>query len=442
MEPFDYNPILEFVDYPVTLEDKIRESGFSLSSYLEYNEKKKEFIRHVYASRNIKKGFECMEVFREYESGKKIGKNFYHCSYGGGAGLHIVWRNTRSSYYGDHERTNQFEECDDSINISMFHSVQMTTFEDIVIHDLSLRYCKWNSSVDALNYIKQYKKYPIIEMLMKLELYHLVFNEKCILFMMSNKSFCKWLFKNREGIERDRISFPSLKAAFGSGKDVVKYNDDIIRKRLEARKLSDNLGKDLYGLVKNVCKDFDKLSKYANRVGLQNYRDYLEACKYLKLNLADSKVLYPNKFRYWHDFYTKQMTAAKDKKIDQGILKQASRYSYILLDLKTLVLKFPTKTQDFIDEGESLHHCVGRMKYNEKMAKGDSLIVFVREKSKPNKPYVTMEFDPKKNRIMQIYGDHDKTPTDEVKNEIYNNWLPMVEQIRSKKFKENKYERN
>lgn len=433
MEPLDYNPTLEFVDYPVTLEDKIRKSGFYLSSYLEYDERKKEFVRHVYASRyTVKNGFECMEVFREYESGLKIGKNFYHCSYGGGAGLHIVWRNTNSYYYGKHERTNEFEECNEHINVGMFHPIQITTFEDIVVHDLNLRYCKWNKNVDALNYIKQYKKYPIVEMLMSLELYHLVFNEKCILFMMSNKSFCRWLFKNKDGIKTNQISFPTLKTAFKNGKDVVQYNSDIIQKRVAAKRISDNLGKDLYRIVKNVCRDFEKLEKYASKVGKENYRDYLEACEYLKLNLADTKVLYPKKFKYWHDFYINQMNANKNNRIDRKISKQAQRYKYILLDLEELILMFPTKTQDFIDEGKSLHHCVGRMSYNEKMANGESLIIFIRKKVEPSKPYVTMEFDPKKNYIKQIYGDHDKPPSTEVKNEIYNNWLPMVKQLKNK----------
>lgn len=430
MDSVDYNPTIEFVDYPVTLEDKIRENGYCLSSYLEYDEKKKEFVRHVYASRNtVKNGFECMEVFREYESGLKIGKNFYYCSYGGGAGLHVVWKKTNSYYYGNYERTKEFEECDDYINIGMFHPVQMTILEDIVVHDLSLKYCKWNNNVDALSYIKQYRKYPIVEMLMKLELYHLVFNEKCILLMNSNKSFCKWLFKNKDGIKDNKISFASLRVAFKRGKDVVEYNSDVIDKRKVAREISDSLGKELYQLVKEKCKDFDRLIKYVNRVGKSNYRDYIEACKFLKLNLSDTKVLYPTKFKYWHDFYVKQMNAAKNKKIDQAILKQSRCFSHLLLNLKELILKFPTKTQDFIDEGEALHHCVGRMNYNERMAKGESLIVFIRKKEKPNKPYVTMEFDPKKKTIKQIYGDHDKVPTSEVRNEIYNVWLPMAKQL-------------
>lgn len=59
MDLVDYNPILEFIDYEVTLEDKIRDSGTHLSSYLEYDERNKEFIRHVYASRTtVKNGFE------------------------------------------------------------------------------------------------------------------------------------------------------------------------------------------------------------------------------------------------------------------------------------------------------------------------------------------------------------------------------------------------
>ncbi len=439
MEPFDYNPILELVDYPITLEDKIKELGYYFSSYLEYDAKKKEFIRHVYASRTTKKnGFECMEIFREYESGLKIGKNFYYCSYGNAAGMHVVWKNTNSFYYGNKERIKKFVECDDFINIGMFRSFQMTTLEEIVSNDLNLRFCRWNNHVDALNYIKIYKRYPIVEMLMKLELYHLVFNEKCLLLMIESKQFCRWLFKNRDAIKKDQISFPALKSAFKNGQDVAKYNEKIIKKRLDAKRISDELGTQLYHLIKDVCKDFNKAQKYAQMVGKENYRDYLEACKFLKLDLSDTKVLYPKNFKYWHDFYVNQMTSAKNTIIDQNILKQAKRYKYLLLDLEKLVLIFPSKTQDFIDEGNALHHCVGRMNYNEKMAKGESLIIFIRKKTAPNNPFVTMEYNPKKKNIQQIYGNHDEPPTAEVKNEIYNFWLPMVQQIKNKKLKEKK----
>ena len=38
---------------------------------------------------------------------------------------------------------------------------------------------------------------------------------------------------------------------------------------------------------------------------------------------------------------------------------------------------FPKCTLDFINEGEALNHCVGRMGYNKKMANGESLIIFI-----------------------------------------------------------------
>lgn len=428
MDSVDYNPVVEMIDFPITLEDKIKESGNHLISYLEY--KNKEFIRHIYACRTTKKkGFECMEIFREYESGEQYGKNFYYISYGVGAGLHIIWKKTQSFVYGNYERIEKFQEYNDNHwNIGMFNVHQLTTFEDIVVHDLSLRYCKWNKNVDALNYIKQYKKHPIVEMLMKLELYHLVFNEKCILFMEDNKSFCKWLYKNKDSIKNDKIAFQSLKVAFSKGYDVSAYNSKIIDKRTKGRECSNLIGKKLYKIFKG-SKYIDKALKYIPKVGQYNYQDYLEACKYFKLDLNDTKVLFPNDFMHWHDYYINQMKISINKEIDKSILKQTKKYKFLLIDLEKLTLMFPTSTQDFIDEGEALHHCVGRMGYNKKMANGESLIIFVRKKEKPNIPFITMEYDQKLKEIKQLYTDHDNTPEEEYKNIMYNQWLPMVRKL-------------
>lgn len=431
MDLVDYNPILEFIDYEVTLEDKIRDSGTHLSSYLEYDERKKEFIKHIYASRTtVKNGFECMEIFREYESGKKLGKNFYYNSFGMGAGIHIIWKKTTTSWYETFEKESDFKVCNENINSEMFHPIQLTTFEDIVVHDLSLRYCKWNKNVDALNYIKQYKKHPIVEMLMKLELYHLVFNEKCISLMEENKSFCKWIFKNKEYIKNEKISFQSLKIAFNKGYDVSTYNAKVIDKRNKGRELSIILGKDLYKFFKGT-PFIDKAVKYVKRVGQHNYRDYLEACKYFKLDFNDTKVLFPNNFKHWHDYYINQMETDKSKDIDCKILKQTKKYKFLLLNLEYLTFVFPTKTQDFIDEGEALHHCVGRMGYNKKMANGESLIIFIRKKEAPDTPFITMEYNPKSKKINQLYGDHDKQPDKEIQKIIYNQWLPTIKTIKS-----------
>lgn len=430
MDAVDYNPLIEFVDRPIYLEDKIKESGYPITSYLEYDTKRREYIRHIYAQRHTKtKGYECMEIFREYESGKKLGKNFYYNSYGNGAGFHVIWQNKYSScYYGLLEKENKFKGFDWA-DIKIFNAHQLTSFEDIVKWDLSLKYCKWNENVDALNYIQIYKKYPIVEMLMKLELYHLVFNEKCILYMMENKSFCKWLYKNRDRIKNNRIAFPNLKTSYKKGYDVTTYNNQIINKRIEAKRLSDAIGRDNYRILKGFHIDYEKLIKYIHNVGENNYKDYLESCIYFKLDLSDTKVLLPKDFRYWHDFYTQQMTADKNKEIDVKIKEQSTKYKNLIKPFDDdIKMSFPNCTQDFINEGEALHHCVGRMGYNKKMANGESLIIFVRKEE--DKPLYTMEYDPKGKKIKQLYGDHDTQPEESIKDIIYNKWLPKVKRMR------------
>ena len=435
MQEVDYNPIVEYVDYLVTLEDIIKENRYQRVSYLEYDEKRKEFVRHVYVSRiTKKKGFECMEVFREYENGEKLTKNFDYIIGSAYSGARFIWNDKIRMGYYCRDREEEFD-SGEWANIKMLpYTKQLTTIESIVSHDLSLRYCRWNENVDALDYIRMYKKFPIIEMLMKLELYHLVFNEKCAKLMTENKTFCKWLYNNRKDIKNNLISFQSIKQAFKKGYDVATYNEDIIKKRNDARLLSDILGKDLYKLVKDI-KDKDRIVTYAQKVGRHNYQDYLEACLYFKLDIHDTKVLFPNDFKYWHDYYINQMETSKNEEIDKNILNQATQYKFLLLDLETLDLMFPTKTQDFIDEGEALHHCVGRMSYNKKMANGETLIIFVRRKEELNKPYVTMEYDPTTKKIRQLYADHDHEPSEEVKNAIYNEWLPMVQKIKKGKEK-------
>ena len=55
------------------------------------------------------------------------------------------------------------------------------------------------------------------------------------------------------------------------------------------------------------------------------------------------------------------------------------------------------------------------MGYDKKVVDGKSIIAFVRIVDKQDKPYVTVEYDIKKRRIVQCYGDHDSNPGEEVK---------------------------
>ena len=78
--------------------------------------------------------------------------------------------------------------------------------------------------------------------------------------------------------------------------------------------------------------------------------------------------------------------------------------------------------KDKSHEGEMLHHCVGRMNYDQKFAKEQSLIFFLRDKSAPETPLVTMEYSPSQKRLLQCYGDHD---ADVTRNNLFSKFLSL-----------------
>ena len=69
------------------------------------------------------------------------------------------------------------------------------------------------------------------------------------------------------------------------------------------------------------------------------------------------------------------------------------------------IVVLPKNTQDLVTEGNNMHHCVGS--YVDKVADGETLIVFVRHKDTPNKCYITAEISPLSGKIGQYYLAYD-----------------------------------
>ena len=81
---------------------------------------------------------------------------------------------------------------------------------------------------------------------------------------------------------------------------------------------------------------------------------------------------------------------------------------------------------DLVKEGEILHHCVGRMGYDQKFARGESLIFFVRHKNDLETPFVTLEYSPTQHKVLQCYADNDTKPDDNVLDFVNKIWLPYA----------------
>ena len=70
----------------------------------------------------------------------------------------------------------------------------------------------------------------------------------------------------------------------------------------------------------------------------------------------------------------------------------------------------PESSGDLEAEGKALSHCVRT--YAERMAKGETTIVFVRKAEDPGTPFYTMEI--KDGQVVQLRGKHNCAPTPDV----------------------------
>lgn len=92
--------------------------------------------------------------------------------------------------------------------------------------------------------------------------------------------------------------------------------------------------------------------------------------------------------------------------------------------------------REIIEEGQFLHHCVGRGDYYiSKHNGGTSYILFVRFSSNPNEPYITLEVDGETDKIIQWYGRNDSKPEKETMDSWLEEWKKEVAE-RKEKLKE------
>lgn len=346
--------------------------------------------------------------------------NYYCCARdlycGSICGNRVVWEWTRPSYYYWNWR--DFGVWFVSRRFTIYGNRRYNV-EDIAKIDNSLKYCgfrveeywgryTYNYLTD---YITIYRKYPILEMLGKLKMETYTHNVRFLETLSSDKGFRKYLYNQKEIL--NKATTTEILSAYKRNISVFNYQK---QKTIESfgKQLKENIDLDL-----DINKTYDYLHK--NAISMSLYKDHINALKYLHLDLTDTKNIYPNNFMYWHDYYTSQVNTIKNQKIDTDILANVDKIkTYFGKKSKDYTFIFAKNSQELINEGEILHHCVGRMGYNQKIANGKVFIVFVREEK--DKPLYTMEISSKFDKILQFYGDHDSVVDNSIW-EIAKKWL-------------------
>lgn len=132
--------------------------------------------------------------------------------------------------------------------------------------------------------------------------------------------------------------------------------------------------------------------------------DYIDAAKKLGYDLARRDVAFPKNLQGAHDSAIAAIryeeNEAARKAYEKRYEKLVKKYSFSALGLCIVV---PEDDRQIINEGKTLHHCVGG--YAERHMKGATTILFLRKEKTPQRSYITVEMDGKRGTdIRQIHG--------------------------------------
>ena len=284
---------------------------------------------------------------------------------------------------------------------------------------------------DILNYLKFYEKYPKCELLVKAGMSNLATSVQILRLCEKDKNFCKWLYKNKYKASSGYY-ISSIINAYKQNKDIEEvHNFEKFKKQFVQK---DNF-KNLKTFLKHNEKD--KFIKYLIKQNTDGYSydDYRNACQYLGIDMTIDKNRYPHNFKKWHDIRIDQYHTAKaekDKQERKALYETFSKVAQKYVSLERLLIKedyiciIAKSPQQLVYEGEQLNHCVGRMNYDQKFAREETLIFFIRSRLNPNTPLVTLEYSIKTHKVLQCYGEHDTKPSDEILNFVNKKWLPYA----------------
>jgi hypothetical protein len=279
-----------------------------------------------------------------------------------------------------------------------------------------------------IKYLRCYAKYPQAEYLVKLGLVGLCEKVTILKHIGKDKNFCKWLAAHRNDLAFGFSYAGAVIKAYKTGrpvKQVQKFEE--FKKTLR----SNNSVHDLKELFGNTLEKFYAYIEKQN-TDPSSYIDYLNACRYLRLNMNRRDNREPSNFKHWHDRRIQEYNEAKlraDKENRPELYEQfaavAKKYSALQNNSGLYSVLIARSPAELIREGECLHHCVGQMNYEQKMAREQTLIFFIRAAEKPDIPFVTVEYSPSMKKVLQCYG-YDSKPNEVVSNFVNQVWLPYA----------------
>ena len=256
-----------------------------------------------------------------------------------------------------------------------------------------------------ITYLRTYLKYPQLEYLVKAGLGKFADSKLILKKIGQDKPFRRWLMANREELIHNYYYVDVVLRAYRTGKPLATLQ---VYREAKIKLSHDKQLNPISELFKGTEREqfFDYIA--AQGTNANTYLDYLKACQYLSIDMSLPKNRFPHDFKYWHDMRIDQYATARaeaDRKAKQELYEKfaciAEKYLPLEHDKRSAFICIIARSPaDLVREGEILHHCVGRMNYDMRFVREDSLIFFVRTKAQPDTPFVTLEYSLKTHKVL------------------------------------------
>lgn len=206
---------------------------------------------------------------------------------------------------------------------------------------------------------------------------------------------------------------------------------ETVLKHMTIRKFLNRAGK--YAGVRyerNLCgMAVNRLQRMAWK-----YLDYLQMRREKGYDLNNTVFAYPADLDAAHDRMVEEINEERNRKRKKEAEERYSgirekyeelyrRYYYAA---EGLCIRPVCSAEEMLEEGRSLHHCVGTETYLEKHARGKSTILLLRRTGDPDVPYITVEM--RKTEILQWHGEFNRQPDQEKNEKWLKNYVRYLEQ--------------
>ncbi len=164
-----------------------------------------------------------------------------------------------------------------------------------------------------------------------------------------------------------------------------------------------------------------------------DWRDYLRDAEALGWDLSSDFILFPRDLPGAHRQTIQLLADRKNPEINKRIQSVLREQAIFAWETGKYLIRPPVSAGEIVMEGKILHHCVGG--YTKDVARGESIILFVREKEDADTPLVTVELDPGSWTVRQARGRYNRDPGEGVKR-FLRQWRQQLERRKESRERE------